>query len=304
MLEFKEETHEYLLDGKRLISVTQLLKKHNLSPSYDGISSKVLQNAADYGTLIHKEIEEYNKSKTIGFSKELSSYIKFINKYKVDVLESEFMVNNDVVAGTIDLIYIIDEKLYISDIKTTSTLHYDSVKWQISIYAYLYWLKHDGSKQLAILDYNNTKGQALHFSKDGTLKVVDIQLMLFDEVDKLIEDERNDVQYQVDTNLDSNQLIELTTLEHIIKTLDTQLKEAKERKQKLSDAILNEMKSRNLKTIEKDNLKITYVAPYEKKSVDTKRLKEEQPEIYEKYINTSKVEESIKITIKKEKKND
>ena len=304
MLEFKEETHEYLLDGKRLISVTQLLRKHNLSPSYDGVSEEVLRKKAERGTLIHKEIEEFNKKINIGFSKELTNYINFINKYNVDVLESEFMVNNDVVAGTIDLIYFIEDKMYISDIKTTSTLHYDSVKWQLSIYAYLYWLSHDRAKELARLDYNNTSGQALHFNKDSDLKVVDVQLMPFDEVDRLIESERNSQQYELETNINANQLIELTTLEHIITTLDTQLKEAKSRKQELTNAILGEMKNRNLKTIEKDNLKITYVAPYEKQSIDSKRLKEEKPEIYSQYIKTSKIEESIKITIKKEKEND
>ena len=41
MLVFNEEEHKYLLDGKELISVTTLMKKHGLSPDYSGVGPPV-----------------------------------------------------------------------------------------------------------------------------------------------------------------------------------------------------------------------------------------------------------------------
>ena len=57
MILFDEKTHTYTDDGKHLISVTQLMKKHGLAPDYSGVSESVLGAKAQRGTLIHKEIE-------------------------------------------------------------------------------------------------------------------------------------------------------------------------------------------------------------------------------------------------------
>ena len=57
MLKFDAEKHEYFDGEKRLISVTQLLKKHGLAPDYSGVSDSVLNAKAERGTLIHSEIE-------------------------------------------------------------------------------------------------------------------------------------------------------------------------------------------------------------------------------------------------------
>ena len=170
MLEFNEEKHEYTLDGKKLISVTQLMQKHNLAPSYAGVSTDVLNAKAERGSLIHKEIEDYIKNKEIGFTPEMALFKEHVEQNKIDVLESEYRVNNDIVAGTIDLVFIVNDVLYIADIKTTYQLHQEAVSWQLSIYGYLYWYNHDlQNKELAKLDYEQTYGQAFHFNKEGEL---------------------------------------------------------------------------------------------------------------------------------------
>ena len=46
MLVFDEEKHEYTLNGKKLISVTQLMQKHGLAPSYAGVSTEILNAKA------------------------------------------------------------------------------------------------------------------------------------------------------------------------------------------------------------------------------------------------------------------
>lgn len=50
-------------------------------------------------------------------------------------------------------------------------------------------------------------------------------------------------------------------------------------------------------TVTIDGLKFTYVGPSKRKSVDTKKLKEEYPEIYKKLIKESDVASSIRTKI-------
>ena len=57
MISFDSETHTYTNEeGKKLISVTTLLKQEGISPNYDCVNEDVLKAAADRGTYIHKEI--------------------------------------------------------------------------------------------------------------------------------------------------------------------------------------------------------------------------------------------------------
>ena len=118
MLKFDEEKHIYTLDGKELISTTQLMRKHGLAPNYDGVSQEVLNAKARRGTLVHKEIENYIKSGLMGFTEEMYQFKDYADKnLNLAEIQSETMVSNDVVAGTIDLLMpknnVIAEAIYI-----------------------------------------------------------------------------------------------------------------------------------------------------------------------------------------------
>ena len=134
---FDEATHTYTLDGRKLISVTQLLQKAEISPDYSLVDEKTLKESAERGSMIHGEIEAYNKTMEIGFTDECQEYIAWLHTTKSKCLKSEFEVHNDYVAGRADLLLEENGKKVIADIKTTSALHKDSVSWQLSLYAYL-----------------------------------------------------------------------------------------------------------------------------------------------------------------------
>ena len=80
MIRFDEKTHQYFLNDKELIGVTRLMRKHGLAPDYTAVRSDVLNAAAERGTLIHEEIEEYNKTGEIGFTTECANFAKFIKE--------------------------------------------------------------------------------------------------------------------------------------------------------------------------------------------------------------------------------
>ena len=287
-LVFDPQTHTYTLDGKDLISVTQLMEKHGLSPNYNGVDEETLKASAERGTLIHKEIENYIKKGEVGFTDECAEFVTYVRENNIAIKGSEVTFHNDIVAGTCDLI-INSEKGYliVADIKTTSTLHKESVAWQLSLYAYL-----SGNKTM-------NHGQAFHFSKDG-LKVVDIELKPVEEVEKLLECERKGEIYHQELVIEGFELAKFYEAEQIIVKAKEEQKRAEETQKEVYEAILKAMEEQGVKTYETDTMKITYVAPVKRVTLDTARLKKENPLMAKAYEKETETKASLRITLKGE----
>jgi RecB family exonuclease len=289
MIEFNEATHEYFNDGKKLISVTQLMRKHGLAPDYSMVNQAVLTAKAERGTLIHKEIEQFIKHSEVGFTSELNAFIECIWKNNIKVIQSETIAFNDIVAGTADLVLEdANGERIIADIKTTATLHKESVSWQLSIYAKL------------LEQYGCTRGQAFHFQPDGSLNVVEIPLKPVAEVERLLDCERNGVQFMSCLKVSEMALSELYSLEAYIEHCDLQKKQAEEKAKELRAMLLDEMEKQGVKTFENDRIRLTYIAPQTRSTIDSARLKKDLPEIAEKYQKQTSVKASLKITLKGE----
>lgn len=288
-IEFREDTHEYFLDGRKLISVTQLMRKHGLAPNYDAVPSEVLKAKAERGTIIHKEIEQYIKHKEIGFTSELGAFIDHIHAHGVTPMASEFIVYNELVAGTVDLLSNDKGENVIADYKTTATLHKEAVSWQLSIYAYLLYLRAGTMAH---------KGKAYHFNAEGALKVVDIPLKPFEEVERLMECERNGELYKQELTVNEKALAKLVEVESLIKEIEEQKKAAEEQATELRAALMQAMEANGVTSFENESIKITYVAPTTRTAIDSTKLKKEMPEIAEKYAKTSNVKASLRITLK------
>lgn len=288
MVEFDKDTHTYTDGGRKLISVTQLMRKHWLAPDYSGVPSETLNAAAERGTLIHSEIERWIKEGADGFTSELGNFIDYISICYVKVLKSEFVLSNDIVAGTADLLLEENGEKVIADIKTTSTLHKDSVAWQLSIYAYL-----SGE--------DIHRGQAFHFGKDGSLNVVEIALKPKEDVEALLQAEREGRIYKQEIkSIDDAMLVELETAERIILEMDEAKKKAEQNAKAIREAIMKAMAENGVKTFENKRMKITYVEPSLRSSIDTARLKKEEPVLAMRYEKISTTKASLRITIKGE----
>ena len=81
------------------------------------------------------------------------------------------------------------------------------------------------------------------------------------------------------------------------------MKLLKEKVDKVKETLYSTMEKEGVKTVDRGKLKITYVAPSSRTSVDSKKLEKEEPEIYKKYVKTTTVEGNIKITLIGDKKN-
>ena len=287
MITFDPATHTYELDGKKLVSVTQLLRKHGLAPDYSGVSEAVLNAAANRGTMIHEELDTYNKTGEIGFTIECADYVVWLAENGVEPVTSEQIVHNDIVAGTFDvLLRTKDGEKILADFKTTSSLHRDSVAWQLSIYE-------------ALLGETVDHLMVFHFA-DGGLRVVEIPRKPKEEVDRLFACERAGELYRQEITdlVDAHQIAAMEAAEALIAEAEAMKAKAEQTMAEIKTALLSAMEQHGVKTVETGTLKITYVGATEKRIIDTARLKKEQPEIAEQYMKTSTTAANLRITRK------
>ena len=288
-LMFDEATHTYYReDGSTLISVTQVMEKHGLSPNYDGVDDKILKARGERGTLIHKEIEDYIKKGEIGFTKECAEFVSYAREHNLKIVACEVIYHNDIMAGTCDLVIEEDGKYVFCEHKATSTLYKDSVAWQDTLYACLSGLPH---KDCADYCY------AFHYTDDG-LKVVKIPLKPKEEAEKLIQAEREGRLYKAELEVSDTELAVIYEAEKIIKKAKEDTEKAKARRKQVYEAVIKAMREKGIKTYETPTMRITIKDEYVKTDIDGKRLKEEKPQIYKEYTKTTNVSESLVITLK------
>lgn len=293
---FNDDTHTYWLGDKKLVSVTQLLKKHGLSTNYTGVDDEVLKRVAERGTMIHKEIETYNKTGEIGFTSELQDYIEICNDLEFKPDNSEIILPNGeidadklddyIFAGTADIIGHSKYGSTLVDIKTTSKVDHRACSWQLSLYERLAGVVFD-------------KFFVFHLGKDS--KAVPIAKIPAQEIDRLLWCEKNGEIYREPGLVISSDLVaqaeqaerELQIAEEVRKNAEAT---AKEYRQKLYD-LMSEQAIASWETADKSML-VTRVAPATKTTIDSKRLKAELPDIAEQYGKTSEVSGYVKITIR------
>lgn len=95
---------------------------------------------------------------------------------------------------------------------------------------------------------------------------------------------------------------ELMTIEAkislIIKELKEKEEELKNKNEQIKEVLKNKMEENGLKTYENAYVKLTYIAPTKRNTIDSKKLKEELPDVYMNYCKVSDVKSSIRMTIK------
>lgn len=83
-----------------------------------------------------------------------------------------------------------------------------------------------------------------------------------------------------------------------IAEVEKRVKDLKAKEDKLKKLILEEMETKGIIKLNTDVLSITYVAPTDRESLDSKKLREDLPNVYDAYINIKPVKSSIRIRLK------
>lgn len=79
---------------------------------------------------------------------------------------------------------------------------------------------------------------------------------------------------------------------------EREMKALKEQEEELKAAILAAMEEQNVLKVDTPELTITYVAPSLRETFDSKRLKEELPELYDDFCKLTRVKASIRLKVK------
>lgn len=282
---FNEWLHVYTAsDGHTLIGVTELMKRHGLSPDYGGISKDVLEKAAARGTAIHQLLQDYDDGKTVIEDENLKAY----KALGLKVHCSEYLVSdNEIVATFIDKVL---DDCSLADVKSTSTVHRRPLEWQLSIGAYLFELQNPGKKVPHLY--------CIHV-RDGKAKQIEVSRIPNEAVERLLECERcgvvyfdNPVPADAALALEEQAVVLAEQLDQIAR-LKLAIKETEQASAELQQRLYDYMTENNLDEMDCELGTFVRKAPYTKKALDSTRLKKEKPELYEQYLKESEVKGSI-----------
>lgn len=289
---FEDISHSYWTeDGRCLKGVTTLMREQGLSPDYGHISADTLAKAAERGTAVHKAIENYCK----GQEYERLPEVELFANQGFDVLANEYLVSdNKSIASSIDIV-LADYSL--CDIKTTSTLHLDAVKWQLSIYAYLFELQNPDKKVPALY--------AIHFNRKK-MKIAQLQRIDNTEIEALIEANINAQRYtpqgEQSTNDDNIIPADYSKAYSLMKSVDDmkqQIKAAEEQINIIKQSILDAMTENNINVIENEYFKVTRINESTRTSIDAAKLSELYPDAYNDCKKEIVTAASVRLTMRK-----
>ena len=84
----------------------------------------------------------------------------------------------------------------------------------------------------------------------------------------------------------------------LIADFERRIKELKDKEDELKQRILTEMENKGLIKLETDDLIISYIAPTNRESFDSKTFKTNHQDLYDEYTNITPVKSSIRVKLK------
>lgn len=309
-IEFDKKEHCYSVNGDiASISVTELLSKHGLAPNYENVSEYILRTARERGNEVHKDCENIiNDENYVPNTDEGKAFLEWV-KENIESAVAEQMIAYDykgmVIAGTADLVaFMKDGTRIIADHKTSAILNTEYVSWQVSLLDYFF--RKLGEEKLngrKFIWKGAQKLLCLHYPYGDTLKEVVLDQVPDEEIEKLLECEYKGEKYQRPALvLDSALIKDIETAEETMAMLETEYKKAESRAKELRERLCKAFEQQNIKSWESPNgkIKVTYVLPMDKISVDSVKLKKEYPQVYTKCQKISKQKAYVRVKVKED----
>lgn len=86
----------------------------------------------------------------------------------------------------------------------------------------------------------------------------------------------------------------------LITDFERKIKRLKQTEDELRGRILEEMEEKGIKKLETPNMTITYKAPFDKETFQSKEFRTDHPELYDAYVKISTNKSSIMIKLKED----
>lgn len=290
---FDEENHRYFLGEKELSGITGTLIKKAFPDTYKGIPNAVLAKAAERGSVVHQNLELFdticNSDVNIMPSvlPEVKDYNEMLISYGLHHVDSEYLVtDNENFASAIDKVLEDNEgNIYLADIKTTATLHYDNVSLQLSIYAKWFEEQNPDLKVKEIV---------CMWFKNGQSKFQPLPRVADYQIDDLIAAYlADDAEYQYKVEVPE----QFSALEQEFRLITARIDALKIKQDDLKEQMMKMMEANKQKSIKTNIGSYSYVAATTKKTFDTKLFKDTEPDHYEYYLKETTTKPSIRIKL-------
>ena len=290
---FDEIKHTYHLGKKQLSGITGTLIKRAFPDTYKDIPEAVLAKAAERGGMIHNSFELFctvfgaDIKQYPNPSEEVQALSTMLLSYGLHHVASEYLVtDNKHFASAIDGIFADDEgNIYLCDYKTTSTIHYDNVSLQLSIYAR--WFEQMNPKL-------EVKELVCMWFKNGQSKFQPLPRVSEEKIDELITAYlENDDTYKYEVEIPQ----EFSALEQEYRLVTARMDALKLRQDELKEQLMHMMEENKQKSVKTAYGSYSYVAASTSKRFDSKLFKDTEPDHYEYYLKDVETKPSIRIKL-------
>lgn len=295
---FDEQSHTYTTsDERQLTGVTSILKQVLFPDKYKGIPDAILAKAAERGTAIHNECEDVNLFGVGALneksSEEARNYHELLASEGITMIYSEYLVTDDEVVAT--MIDCIDDKGNLYDIKTTSQLDIESLSWQLSFCDYLF------TKQNIFLERPSSRLYGI-WLRGSTAKLVEVERKEDEEIEQVIKAylaseviAHKPIEY---SSPEEAALAKISEQEEAIIELKQMLDYHEAKKQESLSLLKEKMEREGIKKLETPRLLVTLVADSTSAIFDSKRFKDDHPDLAEEYMKQTTRKGYVKITVR------
>lgn len=284
---FNPDEHTYMLGGKELSGITSVISRQLFPDKYRDVPEYVLKKAAERGTMIHSICELADDMGISHDSDEAQGYKELKDDWGLRYECSEYLVSDDEhYASCIDKVYRENETDFtLGDIKTTYVLDKESVRWQLSIYAYLFELQNPGCKAVRLIGI---------WLRGKNHEIVEVERIPSEVVVNLLKCDSEGRQFVNPYSISPITLPdEYRKMERTIQEIVSQAKYWSDKKKEIADAVMMSMVEAGEYSWKGDIISFTRKKDTIRKDFDKKAFEKDYPDLYNKYLKEIPVVGSV-----------
>lgn len=284
---FNPDEHTYMLGDKELSGITSVISRQLFPNKYRDVPEDVLKKAAERGTMIHSICELVDDMGISHDSDEAQGYKELKDDWGLRYECSEYLVSDDEhYASCIDKVYRENETDFtLGDIKTTYVLDKESVRWQLSIYAYLFELQNPGCKAVRLIGI---------WLRGKNHEIVEVERIPSEVVVNLLKCDSEGRQFVNPYSISPVTLPdEYRKMERTIQEIVSQAKYWSDKKKEIADAVMMSMVEAGEYNWEGDIISFTRKKDTIRKDFDKKAFEKDYPDLYNKYLKEIPVVGSV-----------
>ena len=286
---FNPDEHTYMLGDKELSGITSVISRQLFPDKYRDVPEDVLRKAAERGTMIHSICELVDDMGITHDSDEAQGYKELKDDWGLRYECSEYLVSdNERYASCIDKVYRENETDFtLGDIKTTYVLDKESVRWQLSIYAYFFELQNPGCNAVRLIGI---------WLRGKNHEIVEVERIPSEVVMNLLKCDSEGRQFVNPYSISPVTLPdEYRKMERTIQEIVSQAKYWSDKKKEITDGVMMAMVEAGEYSWKGDIISFTRKKDTIRKDFDKKAFEKDYPDLYKKYLKEIQVVGSVKL---------